>query len=168
MSPLEPHADGTILPVRAQPGARRNEIRGVQDGMLKVCVTQSPERGKANKAMVALLSKSLGLKKSQFELIAGETSHQKRFLVRGITPSELAAQLKPQPPTAKATAFTGTFGTLRSIAQDIAPRPVARSPKQLTVDRGARSCCGREAFPTTPFHLPERNYPSRGTAASNA
>ena len=52
MLALEPHPDGTILPVRAQPGARRNEIRGVQDGMLKVCVTQSPEKGKANKAIV--------------------------------------------------------------------------------------------------------------------
>ena len=86
---LEPHSDGTILPVRAKPGARRNEIRGVQDGMLKVCVTQSPEKGKANKALVELLAKSLGLKKSQFELIGGQTSHQKRFLVRGITAARL-------------------------------------------------------------------------------
>ena len=86
MIALESHADGTILPVRAQPGARRNEIRGVQDGQLKVCVTQSPEKGKANKAVVELLAKKLGLKKSQIELISGETSHQKRFLVRGIMP----------------------------------------------------------------------------------
>ncbi len=57
---LEPHPDGTILPVRAQPGARRNEIRGVQDGMLKVCVTQSPEKGKANKAVIELLARSSG------------------------------------------------------------------------------------------------------------
>jgi uncharacterized protein len=84
MIALEPHAEGTILPVRAQPGSRRNEIRGEQDGMLKVCVTQSPEKGKANKAIVELLGKSLALKKSQFELIAGETSHHKKFLVRGI------------------------------------------------------------------------------------
>jgi uncharacterized protein len=93
MLALEPHSEGTILSVRAQPGARRNEIRGVQDGMLKVCVTQSPEKGKANKALVQLLSKSLGLKKSQFELIAGETSHQKRFLVRGIEPAKLATRV---------------------------------------------------------------------------
>ena len=84
MLALEAHPDGTILPVRGQPGARRNEIRGVQDGMLKVCVTQSPEKGKANKALVEVLSKALRLKKSQLELIAGETSHHKRFLVRGI------------------------------------------------------------------------------------
>jgi len=94
---LEPHADGTILPVRAHPGARRNEIRGVQDGMLKVSVTQSPERGKANKAVVELLSKKLGLKKSQIELIAGETSHQKRFLVRDVKPDELGERIRRLP-----------------------------------------------------------------------
>ena len=94
MLALASHPDGTILPVRAQPGARRSEIRGIQDGMLKVCVTQSPEKGKANRAIVELLSKSLGLKKSQIELLSGETSHQKRFLVRGVTIDELAQQAK--------------------------------------------------------------------------
>jgi uncharacterized protein (TIGR00251 family) len=89
MIALEPHAAGTVLPVRAQPGSRRNEIRGEQDGALKVCVTQSPEKGKANKAIVELLSKSLGLKKSQLELLSGETSHHKKFLVREVTLDEL-------------------------------------------------------------------------------
>ena len=81
------------MPVRAQPGAKRNELRGEQDGMLKVCVTQSPEKGKANKAVIELMAKSLGLRKSQIELLSGETSHQKRFLIRGITPEELAQKL---------------------------------------------------------------------------
>ena len=94
MIPLEPHAEGTILPVRAQPGAGRNEIRGEQDGRLKVCVTQSPEKGKANKAIVAVLSKKLSLRKSQLELIAGATSPEKRFLVYGIGPDELAAKIE--------------------------------------------------------------------------
>jgi uncharacterized protein len=93
MLSLEPHSDGVILPVRAQPGARRNEIRGEQDGMLKVCVTQSPEKGKANKALIELLSKKLGLKKSQIELISGETSHQKRFLIRGIESKVLTERI---------------------------------------------------------------------------
>jgi uncharacterized protein (TIGR00251 family) len=94
MLSLEPHPDGTILPVRAHPGARRNEIRGEQDGMLKVSVTQAPEKGKANKAVIELLGKKLGLKKSRIELLSGETSHQKRFLVRSIKPDELAEQIK--------------------------------------------------------------------------
>jgi uncharacterized protein len=90
---LDPHPDGTVLPVRAQPGARRNEIRGVQAGMLKVCVTQSPEKGKANKAIVELLCKQLSLRKSQIELLSGETSHNKRFLVRGVSPTQLTASI---------------------------------------------------------------------------
>ena len=87
------HRGGVILPVRAQPGARRSEIRGEQDAALKVCVTQPPEKGKANRAIVALLCKRLSLRKSQIELIAGETSHRKRFLIRDVTPEELADRI---------------------------------------------------------------------------
>lgn len=90
---LRPHPEGTILPVRAQPGARKNEIRGEQEGMLKVTVTQPPEKGKANQALIGLLSQRLGLRKSQLELIAGETSHQKQVLVRDVTPEKLAQLL---------------------------------------------------------------------------
>jgi uncharacterized protein len=90
---LQPHAEGTVLPIRAQPGARRNEIRGPQNGALRVCVTQAAEKGKANKALVEVLAKLLGLKRSQIELISGETSHQKRFLVRGLAPDELKARI---------------------------------------------------------------------------
>jgi uncharacterized protein (TIGR00251 family) len=91
---LEPHPEGTILPVRAHPGARRNEIRGEQNGMLKVSVTQAAEKGKANKALIALLSKELSVRKSQIELISGVTSSQKRFLVREVTSEQLSARIE--------------------------------------------------------------------------
>ena len=58
MIQLEPHPDGVILLVRAQPGSRKNEIRGEQEGMLKVCVTQAPEKGKANKGLGVSMSKN--------------------------------------------------------------------------------------------------------------
>lgn len=90
---MEPHSTGAILSVRAHPGARRNALRSLQDGALKVEVTQAPEKGKANKAILELLAKKLGLKKSQIELIAGETSPQKRFLIREIGPQELAERI---------------------------------------------------------------------------
>jgi len=94
MIDLKPHAEGTVLPVRARPGARRSEIRGHQDGQLRVCVTEAPERGKANRAVIAVLAGSLSLRKSQLELIGGQTSRKKRFLVRGITPDELAGRIE--------------------------------------------------------------------------
>ena len=90
---LEPHPEGAILPVRAHPGARRNEIRGEQNGMLRVSVTQAPEKGKANKAVIAVLSEGLSLKKSQIELISGATSPQKRFLVREVSLSQLQERI---------------------------------------------------------------------------
>jgi len=92
---LEPHPEGTVLPVRAHAGARKNEVRGEHAGMLKVSVTQAPEKGKANKAIVALLAARLGLKRSAIELIAGETSPQKRFLVRDVDRDTLAERIQP-------------------------------------------------------------------------
>jgi uncharacterized protein (TIGR00251 family) len=82
MIDLTTHPDGTILPVRAHAGAKRNAIAGIRAGSLQVSVTQAPEKGKANKAIVALLADALNLRKSQIELLSGETSPQKRFLVR--------------------------------------------------------------------------------------
>jgi uncharacterized protein YggU (UPF0235/DUF167 family) len=82
-----------ILPVRAHAGAKSSGLRGVQDGALKAAVTQVAEKGKANKALIALLSKSLGLRKSQIELVAGATAAQKRFLIRDISPDELRERI---------------------------------------------------------------------------
>ncbi len=93
MVALEPHAQGVVLPVKARAGARRNAIQGTHAGSLQVHVTQAPEKGKANKAIVALLAEGLSLRKSQLELLTGDTSPQKRFLVREITLEELARRI---------------------------------------------------------------------------
>ena len=146
MLALEPHGDGAILPVRAQPGARRNEIRGEQNGMLKVCVTQSPEKGKANKAIVDLLSKKLAVKKSQIELLAGETSHQKRFLVRASL-SKSWQDAFNRPPI-----FNSTPDVLPATSLGNAPQPVGRFRGQRSPDRDVRSCYGRAACRARRLH----------------
>jgi len=91
---VEPHAEGIMLPVWAQPGSRRNALRGVEQGMLKVAVTQAPEKRKANRAIIETIAKTLGLKRSQFELLQGETSRKKRFLIRQISAQEFFCRLK--------------------------------------------------------------------------
>ncbi len=88
------HAEGCMLPVRAQPGARRAGVQGEQAGALKIAVTAPPEEGRANQALVEVLRKALHVKRSQVELIAGPTSRDKRFLIRGLTRAELEARLK--------------------------------------------------------------------------
>lgn len=85
---------GAIVRVRAQPGARRSGIVGEHDGALKIAVTAAPEKGKANKALVEVLARALGVRKSSVQLIAGETSGHKRFRVLGIGPAELRRRLR--------------------------------------------------------------------------
>ncbi len=93
MIELGRHERGVLLPVRAQPGARQNGIQGEHAGALKVSVTQAPEKGKANRAIVAVLAKQLMLRKSQIELVSGGTSSQKRFLIAGATVDELQSRI---------------------------------------------------------------------------
>jgi uncharacterized protein (TIGR00251 family) len=79
--------------VRAQPGARKSGIIGEHAGALKVAVTAPPEDGRANKALIEILSKALDVKRSQIELVSGRTSREKRYLIRGVDPTALASLL---------------------------------------------------------------------------
>ena len=94
MIKLEPHPEGVLLPVRAQPGARTNALRGEYGGMLKVSVIQIAEKGKANEAVVETVAKCLGLARSQVELASGGTGRQKKVLIRGVSVEELAARIE--------------------------------------------------------------------------
>jgi uncharacterized protein len=95
MIALVAHAEGTVLPVRAQPGARKTAIIGVHAGALRVAVSAPPEKGKANAAIVALLAQALGCKPAQVGLLSGATGRQKRFLIQGIEPEGLQERLAP-------------------------------------------------------------------------
>jgi uncharacterized protein (TIGR00251 family) len=87
------HAEGCVLPVRAQPGARKAGVLGEQGGALKVAVTAQPEEGRANRALAETLRGVLALKRSQVELLGGATGRDKRFLIRGVSRAELQARL---------------------------------------------------------------------------
>jgi uncharacterized protein (TIGR00251 family) len=78
------HDEGLILPVRAQPRARRPGILGEQAGALKVAVTAPPEDGRANQAVLEALAEALGIRRAQLELLSGATARDKRFLIRGV------------------------------------------------------------------------------------
>ena len=93
MLELEQVDDGVLLPVHAQPGARKNAIVGLHAGRLKVAVTQAPEKGKANITLVKVLAGALGLKRSQLSLRSGPTSSRKTFLVTGIEPDDLGQRI---------------------------------------------------------------------------
>ena len=93
MLELAESTNGVLLPVQAQPRARKNGLVGIHNGRLKVAVTQAPEKGKANDALVKLLASSLGLRRSQIELVSGATSSKKTFLITGVEMQELQRRL---------------------------------------------------------------------------
>ena len=72
--------EGAEIAVRVTPKASRDRIL-VDDDAIRVYVTTVPEDGKANKAVVKLLSKALGVPKTRLDLIRGATSRDKVFRI---------------------------------------------------------------------------------------
>ena len=93
MITITDHAEGCVLPVRAQPGARKAGVLGEQGGALKVAVAAPPEDGRANKALTEALRDLLNVKRSQVELLSGAASRDKKFLIRGLTRGELESRV---------------------------------------------------------------------------
>lgn len=77
--------EGVLLPVHAQPGARRARIVGEHGGRLKIAVSQPAEKGRANAAIVEFLAAELGVNRSRITIRAGETSPRKTLQIAGIT-----------------------------------------------------------------------------------
>lgn len=96
MIALESHEHGTLLPIQAQPKACRNGLNGTHNGRLKVQITQTPEQGKANKAIARILAQTLGIATSRVVLWSGATSAHKTFLIEEIAPAALRQQLQSQ------------------------------------------------------------------------
>lgn len=79
---------GIRITLKVTPKASSNSCRGIEEVLpgqlgLKVWVTAAPEDGKANKAVIELLSKLLRLPKSSISVIQGETSRLKTVMIYG-------------------------------------------------------------------------------------
>jgi uncharacterized protein (TIGR00251 family) len=81
------------LQIRVVPRAKRNSIEIGSDGQVKVRVTAVPERGKANAAVIALLSKRFGVPKRDIEIVRGHTARDKTVRVEGTTRDEVIKKL---------------------------------------------------------------------------
>ncbi len=72
---------GSRMRLRVKAGARRDGINGVHGGALKLTVTAAPERGKANRAVLALLAKALEVAPSSLSILSGASSPDKTVFV---------------------------------------------------------------------------------------
>jgi len=90
-------AQGVTLAVRAQPGAKKTAITGVYGegaaAQLKIAVHAPPLEGRANVALIAFLAERFGLTKSGIEIVSGELSRSKVFLLKGVSLAKAEALL---------------------------------------------------------------------------
>jgi len=86
-------ADAALVTLRVQPRASRNEIVGWRAGILAVRVTAPPVEGEANRAVAALLARSLGVAPSAVTVVRGERGRDKVVRVTGIGAGEIQARL---------------------------------------------------------------------------
>lgn len=81
------------IPVHVQPNARRNEVLGFEDGVLRVRIAAPPVKGKANKELVDFLSKLLGVSKGSITIEKGLTSRRKVIAIYGLSQAKILQRL---------------------------------------------------------------------------
>jgi len=83
---------GAAITVKVLPRAKKTELAGVMDdGTLKIRLAAPPVDGAANKALIEFLAQTLGIAKSQIDIIAGESSERKLISMVGISADEVDA-----------------------------------------------------------------------------
>lgn len=79
--PIVATDEGVDITVWVVPKARSTEIAGRHDDAIRIRVSQPPEEGRANRAVVRLLEAVTG---GDVHLVAGSRSRRKRFTVVGV------------------------------------------------------------------------------------
>ena len=86
----------TVIKVKVLPRSSMNRIICEEKGVFKVKLTAPPVEGKANKALIELIAKRLGLPKGGVEITSGERSRLKTVRIHGL-PSEDVYSLLSKP-----------------------------------------------------------------------
>jgi uncharacterized protein (TIGR00251 family) len=102
MTPWRTSTTGVSIALRVTPRGGRDGVDGIEqlsDGrsVLKVRVRAVADGGEANRAVLALLAKSLGVPKASVSLLSGATSRLKQIAVEG-DPARLAEVLRKLAP----------------------------------------------------------------------
>jgi uncharacterized protein len=86
-------APSTSLRLRVVPGTTHPGVVGRLGDAWKVRVTDPPEAGRANEAVLALLADALGVQRRDLVLAAGRASRDKIVTLSGLTDDDVNARL---------------------------------------------------------------------------
>jgi uncharacterized protein len=90
---LRQDADGVLIDIHLQPGARRNAVCGEHGGRLKIAIAAPPLEGRANDALIEWLAGRLGVPRRQVHLVAGQRSRDKTLRAEGASASHVRRRL---------------------------------------------------------------------------
>lgn len=82
------------LELTVVPRASADAVGPYRDGVLRVRVTRPPADGEANRAVIGLVARTLGVAPRDVRLVAGTRGRRKRIEVNGIDDAELARRLE--------------------------------------------------------------------------
>jgi uncharacterized protein (TIGR00251 family) len=84
-----------IMDIEVTPSSGMSGVAGFDEwrGRLMVKVRAPPEKGKANKEVIEVVARFLGIPDSHVELDKGATSHKKRVIVMGLKRDEVIARI---------------------------------------------------------------------------
>ncbi len=88
------HPEGSVLAVRAVPGASAASLVGLHGDELKVRVCSPPIDGRANDEICAVVARALGLRAREVQLLGGQSSRSKHLLVP-LAADEILVRLQP-------------------------------------------------------------------------
>ena len=81
------------IDIKVVPGASKDQISGWLGSALKLRVRAAPEKGKANRAVIALLAEALDVAPAAIRIERGHTRALKRVAIDDIDPGEFARRL---------------------------------------------------------------------------
>jgi uncharacterized protein len=85
--------ESTLISVRVQPRAKRDEVVGERAGAIVIRLAAPPVDGKANAALIAFIAEAAGVPRSRVEIARGASSRDKLVRVSGVAEGDLRRAL---------------------------------------------------------------------------
>jgi uncharacterized protein (TIGR00251 family) len=79
---------GVVLAIRVHPGAKKSTWSGCHGKEIKLSIQAPPVEGAANEGCITFLAQWFGLNRSQVQLVKGEKTRSKVFLLKGLPLNE--------------------------------------------------------------------------------
>lgn len=75
--------------MRVTPRSSKSGVQGVEGEYLRVKLKSPPVEGRANSELMEVLAKTLGISKTQMEIVKGFKGRIKEVMISGLEPEEL-------------------------------------------------------------------------------